>query len=213
MNELKKSRFRTVEKEMDYKQKIRVHRLRVAKIIFIIILLVIAGIISTFLYFKFKEYEDYSVVKTQSLNTLSEAQYVSYDDGVLKISRDGAIFLDFDGRQIWNQTYEMNQPIVDVCGKYVVIGSLKGNDVYVLNDTGLQGEIKTELPIRAIEVSERGSVAVLAEGETSYKIGLYDKKSTLLAQGEFRIDNTGYPIEISLSNDGIKLGVSFVSIN
>lgn len=214
MNELKKRRFRTVEaKEMDYKQKIRAHRLRVARLISIIILVLILAIVGVFLYFRFKEYNDYSIIKSQTMETVSEAEYLSYADGVLKVSRDGAIYFNYNGQQIWNQTYEMNQPIVDICGKYVVIGSLKGNNIYILNDVGLQGEIKAESPIRAVEVSERGTVAILLEGESSYKIVLYDKKSTLLAQGEFRIENTGYPIAISLSADGVKLGVSFVSID
>lgn len=214
MNELKKRRFRTVEtKEMDYKQKIRAHRWRVARLISIIVLIFVLAIVGVFFYFRFKEYNDYSVIKSRAMETIGEAEYLPYANGVLKVSRDGAIFLNYSGQQIWNQTYEMNQPIVDICGKYVVIGSLKGNHIYILNDVGLQGEIKAELPIRAVEVSERGTVALLLEGESSYKIVLYDKKSTLLAQGEFRIENTGYPIAISLSSDGVKLGVSFVTID
>lgn len=213
MNDLKKQRFRTVEtKEMDYKQKIRVHRLRIAKVIFLLVLLVVLIIVGIYLYFRYKEYTDYTIINKQSMEAISDADYMPFAEGMLKVSRDGAIYSDHNGKQIWNQTYEMNQPTVDICGDYVAIGSLKGNNIYILNKTELQGEIKTEEPIRAVEVSEKGTVAILTEGESSYKVVLYDKKSNLLAQGEFHTENTGYPIAISLSSDGIKLGVSFVTI-
>jgi hypothetical protein len=106
----------------------------------------------------------------------------------------------------------MSQPMVDVCNDYVAIGSVKENRIYILNKNAKQGEIRTEFPIRAIEVSDNGTVAVLLEGESSYKIVLYDKKANLLAQGEYRLENTGYPMSFSLSADGKKLGVSFVDI-
>ncbi len=213
MNEQLKKRFYAVEKpKADYKQKIRTHRLRLIAIFAVILLVVIAIVIGVFLYFKKKEYTDYTVLKTRPMENLRQAQYISFVDGVIKVNRDGAIFLDKKGNQVWNQTYEMSQPIVDVSGDYVAIGSLKENKIYILNKTEKQGEIRTEVPIRALEVSDNGMVAVLMEAESSYKIALYDKKSTLVAQGEFRLENTGYPIAIALSADGKKLGVSFVSV-
>ncbi len=214
MNEMMKQRFYTVQKpEKDYKQKIRAHRFKMAKIISLLILLVILSIVGVYFYFRYKEYSEYTVLKSEAIETISEAEYVPFSGGVIKMSRDGATYSDNNGNQIWNQTYEMSQPSIDVCGSYVAIGSLKGNRIYILNRSSLQGEIQTEEPIRAVEVSEKGTVAVLTEGETSYKVTLYDKKSTVLARGEFRLENTGYPMAITLSSDGIKLGVSFVCID
>ncbi len=213
MNEGLKKRFYAVKKpEKDYKQKIRLHRIKLIKICCLILLVIAAIIVGIYFHYRNKEYTEYTVIKSQPIATLSEAQYVPFSGGVIKINRDGATYTDKRGNQIWNQTYEMSQPMVDVCNDYVAIGSVKENKIYILNKNAKQGEIRTELPIRIIEVSEKGTVAVLTEGEASYKIVLYDKKSNLLAQGEFRLENTGYPISIALSADGKKLGVSFVSI-
>ena len=207
MDKMKKNRFRTVElDEMDFKQKIRKHRLRVARTIFLILLVTIILLGLLYLYFRYKEYDSYKVLDTQAVETISEAEYLPFAGGVLKISRDGARYTTSGGKQIWNQTYEMNQPTVDICGSYVAIGSVKGNQIYILNKTKLQGEVQTEDPIRAVEVSEKGTVAVLTEGVNSYKVVMYDKNNNLLAQGEFHLENTGYPLSIALSSDGLKLG-------
>lgn len=199
MDKLKKSRFHTVEvDEMDFKQKLRAHRLRVARTIFLVILVTAIILFALYYYFRFKEYGDYSVVNSQEVETISEADYYSFSGGVLKVSRDGAMYLSTSGKQIWNQTYEMNQPIVDICGNYVAIAGMKENQIYILNKFEIKGEVQTEDPIRAVEVSDSGIVAVLTEGDTSYKIVMYDKKNNLLAQGEFHLENTGYPMAIAL---------------
>ena len=213
MNEGLKKRFYAVKKpENDYRQKIRKHRIKLIKICFLILLIIVAIVVGIYFYYRNKEYTEYTVIKSQAVETLSDAEYVPFSGGVIKVNRDGATYTDKRGNQIWNQTYEMSQPMVDVCNDYVAIGSVKENKIYILNKSAKQGEIRTEFPIRAIEVSEKGTVAVLMEAEASYKIVLYDKKSNLLAQGEFRLENTGYPLAIGLSVDGKKLGVSFVSI-
>lgn len=196
----------------DFERKLRAHRLRVARLIFLIILVAILLVLGVYFFLRFKEYDEYKIIRSTEINAFNDAEYIPFSGGVIKVSRDGAIFFDKDGGQIWNQTYEMNRPDTDVCGAYVVIGNLKGHEIYVLNRTKFQGKIETEHPIRGVEVSEKGTVAVLTEGESSYNIVLYDKKGTLLAQGEFHLENSGYPVAIALSSDGLKLGVSFVNI-
>lgn len=56
-------------------------------------------------------------------------------------------------------------------------------------------------------------VAILMEqGGTGY-IQMYDKSGEFLAEGEVHTENSGYPLDIAVSNDGKKLAVSLLDVN
>ena len=41
--------------------------------------------------------------------------------------------MDIKGNAVWNQTFEMQNPIVDVCQNVVAIGDYNGRVIYVMN--------------------------------------------------------------------------------
>jgi len=62
------------------------------------------------------------------------------------------------GQLIWNQTYEMQAPMVDVCEwLHMSIAEKKGNRIYIMDSEGKCGEIETLMPIQRVEVANHGN--------------------------------------------------------
>ena len=114
---------------------------------------------------------------------------------------------------IWNQTYEMQSPMVDTCGDYAVVADKKGENIYIMDMQGPCGEIKTAMPIQRVQVANQGTVAILMEQDGTGYIHLYDRSGTFLAEGELHTQNSGYPLDIAISDDGKKMAVSLLDVN
>jgi len=189
------------------------HRLLVFSRIFLAIAIV--ATITMVLYYNYQNmvYIDYEVLKRVEFEENSTASYMNYNGNILKFSQDGAIAFTMDNTMLWNETYEMQSPMVDVAGEYVVLGDYKGTMIYVMNSAGKCGEIDAMLPVQKFCVSESGVVAaVLEDGKTTW-IRVYDREGNTIADIKTTMAISGYPISVSLSNDGIKLAVSYLFIN
>lgn len=106
---------------------------------------------------------------------------------------------------VWNQAFEMKQPVVDMCADYMAIADLEGTTVYIYDKNGQQGEIQTEYPILDIEVAGQGVVAAITKSDIANQIEVYDKDGTNIAKGQTVLSGDGCPVAISLSEDGTKL--------
>ena len=51
----------------------------------------------------------------------------AYQNGVLRYSRDGAAAVDRDGNEMWNGSYDMENPALDICEKYAVVADIQGS--------------------------------------------------------------------------------------
>lgn len=157
-------------------------------------------------------YTSYDVLAVSELTELMSGEYKAYGDYILRYSMDGISCMDKDGGLVWGQAYEMKSPIVDVCGNYVAVASQKGNEVYIFNKTGYQGEIKTPYPITSVRVASQGVVAVLLEDSGNSYIKMYDIYGTELVTSKTSLEGDGYPFAYSLSVDGKKLAMSSLNI-
>ena len=79
------------------------------------------------------KYTGYETVKEISLNESSSSKYASYQDNVLKYSRDGISVVDEDGNAVWNGSYDMKSPAIDIAGKYVVVADIGAKEFIVYN--------------------------------------------------------------------------------
>jgi hypothetical protein len=140
------------------------------------------------------------------------AQYLRYGSGVLKYSRDGASAIDKEGKLKWNGSYEMKQPIADVCGEYAVVAEQGGTSIQIFDGEGVAGSISTIHDIIKVEISKDGAVAALLETEKDNSIILYDVDGTMLVEMATNVIDNGYPIDITLSEDGEKLITSYLSV-
>ena len=158
-------------------------------------------------------YTDYDVIHRVDYPEASNAKYVSFGENVLRYSQDGASAFSVTQDMLWNETFEMQNPIVDVCGDYAAIGDYMGTTIYVYNSTGLQGTIDTSTPLKRFCVSGIGSVAVILEDNDVTWVKLYDVNGTNIASDRTTMSKSGYPVCIDLSEDGIILAVSYLFVD
>ena len=160
-----------------------------------------------------RQYKDYSVRSSTERIDSDETNYLDFQGNILKYNRDGAFYTDYDGELIWNYTYEMQAPQAQMCGNSVLIYDRNGTQLAILSVTGIEGNVRTSLPILDADVSASGTTAVLMQdGNTGY-VELYDLEGQVLASGELHGENSGIPIAIALSSDGQKLMVSMIDLN
>lgn len=215
MTEAEKRGFRTVEQAdmEEYKKKLRKHRLKIVKtaIIAAVILLALSAGLS--IYMSLRKYENFDVRSSVERTDTPAARFEKFQGNILKYSNDGAFYTDHNNEMIWNQTYEMSYPTIDICEDYLVIYDKKGTDIYVMTTDGLAVGIETNMPIAQVSIASQGVIAVLMDNQSSGYLALYDRKGSELAGGAIHGEKGGYPIAIALSDDAVKLAVSMLDIN
>ncbi|NLK04563.1 MAG: hypothetical protein GX319_09200 [Clostridiales bacterium] len=197
----------------DYEERRRRYR-RNRVIIFSLLLVLIVFVGAIYLIRLFnRSYQDYEVMNRLANTEENLGGYLEHKGGIVKYSKDGAVAVNSKGNYLWNGSFEMTDPIADACGDYVVVADRGGKQIQIFNKKGLAGSIKTNHPIVKTEVARQGVVGVLMiDGETSY-IELYSKEGELLGEKITNIVKDGYPMDVSLSDDGKKLAATYLSIN
>ena len=211
INETLKEKYETAQK--DFEKKIRRHRRAIFYRIIIGIAIVLAVIASAYYNYQKMVYTDYDVVRRITYMEASNARYLKFGDNVLRYSQDGASAFNVANDMLWNETFEMQNPLVDICGDYVAIGDYMGTTIYVYNTSGLMGTIDTSTPLKRFCVSGNGNVAVVLEENEVTWIKLYDVNGTNIANDRTTMSKSGYPVCIDISEDGILLAVSYLFVD
>ncbi len=209
-----KHNLRTVEgNREEFDKKLKKHRRRVGVLIVFVLVLLAAAAVVTYVYYENKTYRDYDVVERFRRTDTNAPGFANFQGKLLKITNDGALYTDLDGSLIWNQTFEMDEPMLEMRGNYVAIYELNGTQVYILDTVSLQGSIRTTMPIQKVSIAGQGVVAILMENDGTSCLQLCDKTGNELASGELHVQNSGYPLDIALSEGGEKLAVSMLDIS
>jgi len=143
----------------------------------------------------------------------TSVNYAGYNGLLLKYSRDGASALNEKGEFAWNGSYEMKDPIYDICGEYVVIGDRGSKVVHIFNSNGAVNSMNVDYPILQVQISDQGRVAVMMEEDNTVYIYLYERNLTLMGRGEFPIAKSGFPLSFTLSEDGYRYLYSALDVN
>lgn len=200
-------------KEGDYKEKIRQHRLLKLRFCITVAGIILFIIFALFLYHKLRIYDKYTVKSVVERTESSASVTLNLGANTVTYSKDGVSCLDTNGKKVWNQTYEMQKPMVDVSGECIALTDYNGRDIYVMNSEKILGTISTSMPIKNIAVAENGiTAAVLEEGTTTW-IYVYDTKGNVLVYSKTKMSNSGYPIEVALSPDANLMAVSYLYVD
>lgn len=211
INETLKEKYEATQQE--FEKKIRRHRRAIMYRIVIGIAIAIVLVISAYYNFQKMVYTDYDVIRSISYAEASNAKYLKFGQNVIRYSQDGASAFNIANDMLWNETFEMQNPIVDTCGDYVAIGDYMGTTIYIYNSTGLQGSIDTSTPLKRFCVSGNGNVAVVLEDDEVTWVKLYDVNGTNIASDRTTMSKSGYPVCIDISEDGILLAVSYLFVD
>lgn len=209
----KEKREKRQQNRVDYKKKIVKHKLSTLYRILLMIAVLVALVILFIIQYKRRVYTDYDIVASIETVNSGGATNIRLDNTVLTYSKDGAHCTDIRGNVKWNQTFEIQDARVSISGNTVAIGDYNGRSIYVANTESIVQEITTNMPIRDLAVSEAGYVtAVLADTDVMW-IHTYDNQGKLDKYSRVTMNNSGYPMAVSLSPNGELLCVAFVYVD
>lgn len=197
----------------DFGALIQKHRLAVfGRTLFIIFVFALLG---TLVYVQLKNqvYTSYVILSSIARQQYDSSVCLSYGNGFLSYSGDGISYTDAKGNAVWNQAYEMQEPMVRVAGSKVAVADYNGHIIYSISQDGNYIEIDTNLPIREIAVSESGMVAAVLEDTGITWIYLYSSMGETIAYIRTTMQNSGYPSALALSPDGTLLAVSYLTVD
>ena len=193
-------------------KKLKSHRRgKISKVVILIAIIVVA-IIGYIVYLNNKVYTSYETIESVEVNDTYNARFYEFGNYMLRYSEDGMAYLN-GSKTYWNHAFEMREPIIDICNDYVAVSEQKSNAIYIFNEKGLQGKVETEYPIVGLDVSDNGVVAAITgeKSDLSY-IEIISKDGTKIAKGQSVLSSQGCPVDLSISEDGTKLAVSYLCV-
>lgn len=189
------------------------HRRFIAYRVIAIVAAVVVALFVMYSSYRNMVYSDYSIVKTFQYEDSAGANFRRFNGNVLKYSRDGATAFNMDNQMLFNQTYEMQNPMVDICGDYVALGDYKGTKIYIMNSEGLQGQIDTTLPVQRFSIAGNGNIAVVLEEDDITWVKLFNKDGETVASDRTTMKKSGFPLSMDISENGIMLNISYIYID
>lgn len=196
----------------DYHKKILKHRLKIAGMTAGVMIGATAVVLGIRIGLEHRTYSAYEVVSSSERSDTMTTKYVEYLNYVLKYGKDGISCVDSSNKLVWSQAYTMQNPIIQICQNSIALAEKNGTQLLIFDAGGLQGTIKTLLPIQQISVSSQGIVAALLEDGDVMRLNLYDKNGEELVESKFELQDSGYPLKMSLSGDASKLAVTFLQV-
>ncbi len=180
------------------------------RILFLAAVVVIAACVGVYFFIK---YQSFQYVETTTIFENTSTDNTNYQrclGGILRYSRDGIALLSDTGEEMWNQPCQMSDPTVEMCGESVAVGDKGGTSILVLEQKGMKGEIQTTKPIEKFAVSSQGIVSAILKDDEAPLVMCYDAVGNKLVEHKVLPKNMGYPMDVSISEDGKCLLVSYL---
>ena len=181
----------TAEEERQLQRQVRKHRIQSRAAVLVFLLAALLLIVYFYIDYQRKEYSGCEILEWNELSGMENSQSRVFGDNLLRYNKDGAAYITYGNEQIWNQPYEMQEPILDVGTEAAAIADRNGNDIYIFGKDGLKGEIKTLLPIQKIAVSDAFTIAVLLKDGDVSRIHYYNSSGELISEMRIGMDNMG----------------------
>ncbi|MCF0146495.1 MAG: hypothetical protein HUJ73_07910 [Eubacterium sp.] len=185
--------------------------IRKRRILFIYGILFLAigiTVIALILFFTNRTYEEFYVLRSEPEENQASSLYAGINGNILKCSTDEVRLQDRQGTEIWNISCSFSTPAMSSCENTIVVYDKGGTEILVADRIGKLGSFTASLPIVRACVSEDGNVAVIEENDNSSFIHYYSCDGTEIASIKTSMDDPGYPLDVSLSNDGERLAVA-----
>lgn len=159
-----------------------------------------------------KEYKGYKVVKSAETDYENTASYVQFAGNLLKYTPDGVSYINANGDTVWSAGINMLMPMAVTSGDYAVIADMSGNSVCVFNTSGQVSSLTMPYTICDVDVARQGAFAVMLESDKTNYVNLYDKNGNAVYEMQTTLDKSGYPLDMTISDDGRKLFTSYINI-
>ena len=171
----------------------------------VILVIFLAGVLRT--------YTSYETASSFEHAREGNDQYILFGGRIVQYGGDGITCLDSDGESLWSKSFEMEQPTAAQTDHYLALADQGGSTIYVFDTDGFVQSVQTPYPVRALTVSDSGTVgAMLEDGETC-RVILYDIDGNVIVEGRSHLDDNGYPAALALSDDGTVMAVSYLTVS
>lgn len=213
---LKKKEKRDKENKrprISYKEKIKSHKFMIFYRVSLALLLLAAVGAVLVIQWQNKVYTEIVELSSAEIKVTSDAQLMPFSSRLLTYSKDGISCMDTKGNAVWNQTFEMQNPMVDINQNVAAVGDYNGRQIYVMNTESLLGSITTNRPVRNFCVSAGGVVAAVLDDTDVTLIYLYDAQGNELVHFRTTMKESGYPVNVSISPSGELVCVSYLYVD
>lgn len=200
-------------KRDNYIEKIRSHKFMIFYRGVLVLMLVAAISAALIIQWKNKIYTESVVISSVDIASVQSRNLTPFSGCILTYSKDGASCFDAKGNAVWNETFEMQNPMVDICQNVAAIGDYNGRNIYIMNTSSQMGQIVTNKPIRSFCVASNGVVAVVLDDSDVTLIYLYDTKGQELVHFRTTMKDSGYPFRVSISPNGKLVCVSYLFVD
>ena len=198
---------------ISYREKIKSHKFTIFYRMTLIMILIAAATAGVYVQWKNRIYTENTIVSSIETTITPDKKLMPLAGYLLSYSKDGASCMDAKGNAVWNETYEMQNPIIDMCQNVVAIGDYNGRNIYIMNTSGSMGNITTTKPVRDFSVAANGVIAVVLDDKEVTLIYLYDAQGNELVHFRTTMSESGYPVSVSISPNGQLICVSYLYVD
>lgn len=193
----------------DYEARLARHKRKTIRKTLVILGVIVFVVALLLLYFEKRSYRNYKILQTSEQEDVVSTQYAEMDGKVLRYSPEGASLINEKMDTIWSETYEMQNPIADVCGQSAVIADRDGTLIEIYDINGHTGSISTSYAIVKVRVTASGLVAAILDAGDDTWINYYASDGSLIAENQTKVDDPGYPLDVAVSKDGVIMMVTY----
>ena len=200
----------------------KINRKKVILAILIAILIIFTAVV-TIIYCnnaKFRRWMDKNILrkeiqqgKTVSIEFKGEtnSNVYAYDKYIVILENKVLKIYDTIGAEVASITTQINNPIFDTAGKYLVVAEENGEEIYLIAGKKMLWNTKAEGKITAVQVNENGYVGIVLS-DISYKniIDVYDLSGKSLFKTYVA---TNKVVDISISKSNKYLAIAEVDIS
>lgn len=217
--ELKKQQFKErivrdplPEDIVEEERRIRLRRLRRIGIILLLLAFAAGAFVIVRYIDKNRLCSTYQVVWQEPFDA-ARGELVNFEDGALRVTKNGIKYMDKEGIVLWDQGANMANPRLIVREHYAMVADLGGRSAWLIKRNGA-GLMSTDSAIVGADVSDYGVTALMI-GEGNYsKVFFYDnvcRKLDIEVKNAVN-DENGVPVAMALAPDGQGLIFSMVNV-
>lgn len=193
----------------DYHRKLATHKKKTLIRTLVTLGIVAVVAIAVVIFIQRRTYHGYKVLSTSEQEDTASTKYIELGENILRYRGEGASLVSAENQTLWEVDYEMQNPTVDVCDGTAVIADQGGTSMVMVNKDGQLGSVITSYNIVKARVARQGVVAAILDGGEDTWINFYAADGSMIAENQTRVDEPGYPMDLSVSKDGLLIMVTY----
>lgn len=189
------------------------HRARLFGAFFFCFIAIVVVVVISYISKNSQVYTEYQVINSVECKLSENSKILNFQNMFVSYSVDGIHCTDTKGKDVWSTPFEMQTPMLDMCGQYIAVADYNGRNIYIFDSTGEIGNIQTSAPIKNIAVSGSGTVVVLTDNDSQTPIDIYHYTGKKIASFRTTMSKSGYPVTFGISDDSKLLMVSYLYVD